>query len=98
MKQAIGTGSGHWFQAGLCIGQLTTKRKRKLQKQKWLIEEIENPKPKTSLINFRVPDPLKGAFDRVCRDSGRNRSAVLIGLMIGLIDEEVIRRERGLRI
>jgi len=65
-----------------------------LQKQKWIIEDIENPKPKTSLINFRVPDQLKGAFDQICRDSGRNRSAVLIGLMIGLIDEEANRRER----
>ena len=65
-----------------------------MQKQKWIVEEIENPKPKTSLINFLVPDQLKGDFDLVCRSSGRNRSAVLIGLMIGLIDEELNRRER----
>jgi hypothetical protein len=62
------------------------------------VEEAENPKPKTSLINFRIPNRLKEEFDRVCRDSGRNKSAVLIGLVIGFIDQEAIRRERSNRI
>jgi len=94
MKQAISTAPDYWIKARLCIRQLTTKRKRKLQKQKWIVDEIENPKPKTSLINFRVPNDLKNKFDRLCKASGRNRSSVLIGLMIGLIDKEAIRRER----
>ena len=69
-----------------------------MQKRKWLVEEIANQKPKTSLVNFRVPDQLKGEFDRVCRGSGRNRSSVLIGLMLAMIDEDEIRRERSKRI
>jgi hypothetical protein len=43
---------------------------------------------KRVLVNFRVPETLKNAFDLLCKYDALNRTAVLLSLMRGYVSQK----------